>query len=129
MYTYSHSGDSGNEPKCITDLLGTFQLELFWQLCVYIMSANDTIHCLYLLHNSPCCSTNSFGAEAFRRPSKHENLEYKFARLKVSVRFQLRKCLSKYRYPNEFFWFKQGALFIRIQTCDNGMLQLFTEVG
>ena len=102
MYTYSHSGDSGNEPKCITDLLGTFQLELFWQLCVYIMSANDTIHCLYLLHNSPCCSTNSFGAEAFRRPSKHENLEYKFARLKVSVPLQLESASLNMGFQRNF---------------------------
>ena len=110
-------GEPGNEAKCITDLTlfcrGTFQLELFWHLCVS-MAANDTIHSLYLLHKP---TIQHVAAQTFSMPKhsedhlkKHEKLEYKFARLKVSVPLQLESASLNKVPQRNFFQPKQGAL-------------------
>ena len=117
-------GEPGNEAKCITDLTlfcrGTFQLELFWHLCVST-SANDTITAsLYLLHKPTiqhvAAQTPSVPKHSEDQLKKHEKLEYMFARLKVSVRFQLESASINKESQRNFFLSKQGALLIRTST-------------
>ena len=102
-------GEPGNEAKCITDLTlfcrGTFQLEMFWHLCVS-MSANDTIHSLYLLHKPTIqhvAARTPVPKHSEDHLKKHEKLEYKSARLKVSVPLQLESAsLNKVSQRNFF---------------------------
>ena len=70
------------------------------------MSANDTIHSLYLLHKPiiqyVAAQTPSVPKHSEDHLKKHEKLEYKFARLKVSVPLQLESASLNMGFQRNF---------------------------
>ena len=78
------------------------------------MSANDTIHSLYLFHKPiiqyVAAQTSSMPKHSEDHLKKHEKLEYKFARLKVLVPLQLESA-SLNKVPQRIFFYPNKVLF------------------
>ena len=75
---------------------------------------------LYLLHKPTiqhvAAQTPSMPKHSEDHLKKHEKLDYKFARLKVSVPLQLESASLNKVSQRNFFYPKQGALLIRTST-------------
>ena len=78
------------------------------------MSANDTFHSLFLLRKPTiqhvAAQTPSVLKHSEDHLKKHEKLEYKFARLKVSVPLQLESA-SLNNVPQRIFFYPNKVLF------------------
>ena len=102
--------------RCLT--FSQRQLPIRTGVCKYVRKWHHSqLISVAQTYNSACCSTNFFGVEAFRRPSKETWKAWvQVCQAEGVSATSIRKCLSKYGVPKKFFPFKQGVLLIRTST-------------